>query len=70
MFTLTYVYFEYETSISSLDIWNDNRTKMIVLSLFQLFTLLNSQNTHDIEILSELWHINLYMNIRITNCLY
>ena len=55
------------TNISGWDIWNDNSTKMIVLLLFQLFTLLNSQITYEIEILSELWHINLYMNIRITN---
>ena len=40
---------------------------MIELSLFQLVTILKSQNTYERDILSELWHINLYTNIRITN---
>jgi len=31
MLTLTYVYIEYEISFSSLHIWNDILTKMIVL---------------------------------------
>jgi len=56
-----------KTSISSWDIWNDNRTKMIILPLFKLFRLLNSQNTYEIEIHNELWQINLYMNIGISN---
>jgi len=45
MFTLTYVYVEYETSISSWDLSNDNHTKMRDSPLFQYATLLNSQNT-------------------------
>jgi len=40
---------------------------MIVLTLFRLVTLLNSQNTNEIEFLSELLHINLYKNIGISN---
>jgi len=44
-------------------IWNHisswDRTKIIVLLLFQLPTLLNSQNTYDIQNHNELWHINL-----------
>ena len=67
MFTLTYVYFEYETSISSWDIWNDVLTKMKDLRLFLLTIWLNSQNTYEIEIYNELWHINLYMNIGNSN---
>ena len=67
MSTLTYVYFEYEPSFSSWGIWNVIRTKMKDLSLFNVVKLLNSQNTYEIEILSELWNINLYMNIRVTN---
>jgi len=41
MFTLTYVYVENEISISNCDIWNDVRTKMIVLHLFYRTTWLN-----------------------------
>jgi hypothetical protein len=67
MYTLTYVNVEYETSISSWDIWNDVRTKMIVLNLFHLTTWLHSQNPYETKIHNELWHINLYMNIGISN---
>ena len=66
MSTLTYGYFEYEPSFSSWGIWNVIRTKMKDLSLFNVVKLLNSQNTYEIEILSELWHINLYIIIPIT----
>jgi len=44
MFKLTYVYVEYETSVSCSHIPYDDRTKMIVVSLFELATPLNSQN--------------------------
>jgi hypothetical protein len=57
------------TNISGWDIWNDNSTKMIVLLLFQLFTLLNSQITYEIEFLTDLWHINFNKNIGISNWL-
>jgi len=46
MFTLTLVDLEYETSVSILGIWYDDRTKMIILPSFQQTTLLNSQNTN------------------------
>ena len=42
MFTLTLVDLEYETSISILGIWKDDRTKIIVLPLFNLVTRINS----------------------------
>jgi len=48
-------------------IWNDDRTKMIVLHTFQPATRLNSQNTNETEFINELWHINMYMNIGIYN---
>jgi len=38
-----------------LGIWNDNRTKMIVLPSFHLATPLNSQNTNETEFINELW---------------
>jgi len=63
MFTLTYVYVEYKTRISSWDIWNGDRSLMIGLLLFQLATRLNSQNTYETVIHNEIWHINLYMTI-------
>jgi len=50
-----------------LGFWNDDRTIMIVLASFQLATRLNSQNTNESEFINELWHINLYMNIGISN---
>jgi len=67
MFLLTHVYVYYKTSISSSHIWNDDGTKMIFLPLFQLATRFNSQNQYEIEIHNEIWHINLYMNIGISN---
>ena len=67
MFTLTYVYVDYEISISSWRIWNDEHTKMIILDLFQFATRLNSQNPFKTEIHNELRHINLYMNTGISN---
>jgi len=51
---LTYVYIEYEDSISSWNIWNDDGTKMIVLHLFELAILRNSQNPNETEIYNEL----------------
>jgi len=42
-------------------------TLMIDLLLFQLVTMLNSQKTFETEIHNEIWHINLYMNISISN---
>jgi hypothetical protein len=59
MFTLLYIEIQCETSISVWDIWNDDRTLMIDLLLFQLATRLNSQNTYETEILKEIWQINL-----------
>jgi len=50
-----------------LGIWNDDRTKMIVLISFQLATRLNSQTTNENVFINELWHINLFMNIGIFN---
>jgi len=55
MFTLTIVELDYETSISSWDIWNDDRTLMIYLLLFQLAIRLNSKNTYETEIHKEIW---------------
>ena len=49
-------YVEYETSISSWHIWNDDRNKMIVLPLFQITKRLNPQNTH-VNIVISSWHI-------------
>jgi len=37
-----------------LGIWNDDRTKIIVLPSFQLATRLNSQNTNETEFINEL----------------
>jgi len=48
-------------------IWNDDRTKMIVLPSFQLATRLISHNTNETDFINELYHINLYMNIGISN---
>ena len=62
MFTLTYVYVEYETRISSWDIWNYVRTKMIVLHLFNLTKWFNSQNPYETEIHNKIWHINPYIS--------
>jgi len=50
-----------------LGFWNDDRTKILVLPSFQLATRLNSQNTNETEFINEIWHINLYMNIGISN---
>jgi len=51
----------------NLGIWIDDRTKMIVLSSFQPATRLNSQNRNETAFINEIWHINLYMNIGISN---
>ena len=66
MFTLTLVDREFEISVSVLGIWNDDRTKMIVLPSFQLATRLNSQTTIETGFINEPWHINLFMNIGIS----
>ena len=50
-----------------LGIWNDDRTKIIVLPSFQLVTRINSQNRNEIEFINVLWHIILYMNFGNTN---
>jgi len=50
-----------------LGIWNDDRTKLIVLPSFQLATRLNSQNRNETVFNNELCHINLYMVIGISN---
>ena len=47
--------------------WNDDRTKMILLPSFQLAARLKSQNRNETEVINELWHINYYMNIGISN---
>ena len=46
---------------------NDDRTIMTVLHSFELATKLNSQNTNETEFINELSHINLFMNIIISN---
>ena len=46
-----------------LGIWNDDRTKIIVLPSFQLVTRINSQNRNETEFINVLWLIILYMNI-------
>jgi len=45
MFTFTWVDFEYESNITSWDIWNYDRILIIALPSFQLATRSNSQNT-------------------------
>jgi len=50
-----------------LGFWNDDLTKMKVLHSFLLARRLNSQNTNETDFINELWHINLYMNIGISN---
>jgi len=51
----------------NLGIWNDERTKIIVLLLFQLVTRINSQYRNETEFINVLWIIILYMNIGISN---
>ena len=48
-------------------IWNDDRSTIIVLPSFQLVTRLNSQNRNENVFINELCHINLFMNIIISN---
>ena len=50
-----------------LGIWNDERTKIIVLPSFQFVTRINSQNRNETEFINGLWHIILYMNVGISN---
>ena len=52
-----------------LGIWNDDDTKIKVLPSFQLVTRINSQNRNESVFINVLWHIILYMNIGISNCL-
>ena len=40
---------------------------MIILSSFHLATELNSQNTNETDFNNELCHINIFMNIGISN---
>ena len=47
--------------------WNVYRNKMIIFPSFQLAIWLNSQNKNETEFINELWHINLYMSIGISN---
>jgi len=49
-----------------LGFWEDERSKIIFLPSFQLVTRLNSQKRWN-KFINELWHINLYMNISISN---
>ena len=63
MFTLTYVGLEYESSIC---IW-EFEMMIVVLPTLHLPTRLNSQNTKETVFINELWHINLCMNIGISN---
>jgi hypothetical protein len=63
VFTLTYADLEYETSIS---IW-EFEMMIVVLPSFQLPTRLISQITKETVFINEHWHINLYMNIGISN---
>jgi len=55
MFPLTYVDLEYETSISSWDIWNADSILMIDLLFIQLVTRLNSPNAYEADIHNEIW---------------
>jgi len=50
-----------------LEIWNDDRTKIIILQSFQLVTLTNSQKRIETEFINVFWQIILYMNIGISN---
>ena len=67
MFRMIFVEFEYETSVSIWEFEKVDRTKMIVLPSFQLATRLNSQNTNETKFINNLLHINLFMNICISN---
>ena len=48
-------------------IWKNYRTKMIPLPSFQLASRLNSVNTNESDFINEPWHINLFMNMGISN---
>jgi len=50
-----------------LGIWNNDRTKIIVLPSFQVVTRINSQNRNETEFISILWLTILCMNIGIFN---
>ena len=50
-----------------LEIWNDNRTRIIVLPSYQLVTRINSQNRNESVFINIFWNIILYMNIGISN---
>ena len=48
-------------------IWNDDRNKILVLPSLQLATRFNSQKTNETGFINELWHINMFMIISISN---
>jgi len=50
-----------------LGIWNDDPTKIMVLPSFQIAKPLNSPNRYESGVINELWPINFYMNIGISN---
>ena len=50
-----------------LGIWIDDRTKKLVLPIFQHASRLNSQNRNETVFTNEFSHINLLMNIVISN---
>jgi hypothetical protein len=50
-----------------LGISNNYRTNIIVLPSFQLATQFTSQNTNETEFINEHLHINLFINIGISN---
>jgi len=56
MLTLTHVDLQYDTNISSWDIWSYVRPLMTDLLLFQLATRLNKLNTYESEIHNDIWH--------------
>ena len=63
MFTLTVVDLDIWHQCFYFGIWNDDRTKIIVLQSIQLVTRINLQNRNENEFINVLWHIILYKNI-------
>ena len=53
-----------------LGIWNDDRTKIIVLLSFQIVTRINSQNRNQTVFINVFLLITLYMNMSISNWHY
>ena len=66
IFTVTYVDLVNENSIFFV-IWNYDRTKIRVLPSFQLAKRLNSQNRKETQFIKKVSHMNLYMNLSISN---